>query len=48
VSFVNEFLREIRLQSDRTRGNHLMITMGSDFQVKHINETLGRQDLFFF
>lgn len=27
------FLERLRIQSDRTKGNHIMITMGSDFQV---------------
>jgi alpha-mannosidase len=30
---MKDFLRKIRIQSDRTKGNHIMLTMGSDFQV---------------
>ena len=31
---VEKFLRLLRVQSDRTKGNHIMLTMGSDFQVR--------------
>jgi alpha-mannosidase len=31
---VYDFLRKIRVQSDETKGNHIMLTMGSDFQVR--------------
>lgn len=31
---VHGLLEELRVQSDRTKGNHIMITMGSDFQVR--------------
>lgn len=30
---MHELLEELRVQSDQTKGNHIMITMGSDFQV---------------
>ena len=30
---IKKFLRIIRVQSDRTKGNHIMLTMGEDFQV---------------
>lgn len=30
---IHTFFGELRVQSDRTKGNHIMITMGSDFQV---------------
>ena len=33
VKKVNQFLQEIKVQSDRTKGNHIMLTMGSDFNV---------------
>jgi alpha-mannosidase len=29
-----DFLRKIRVQSDQTKGNHIMLTMGSDFHVR--------------
>jgi alpha-mannosidase len=31
---VNDFLREIQLQSSETKGNHILITMGTDFTVR--------------
>lgn len=34
VVHVQDFLRDIRLQSNRSRGNHLMVTMGEDFSVR--------------
>jgi len=36
---MHEFLMEMRIQSDRTKGNHIMLTMGEDFnyQRAHIN-----------
>lgn len=30
---VSDFLRNVRIQSDRTKGNHIMLTMGRDFTV---------------
>lgn len=30
---VNLFVKEIKAQSDMTKGNHIMVTMGSDFNV---------------
>jgi hypothetical protein len=31
---VNEFVVALKLQSDRTKGNHIMLTMGEDFNVR--------------
>jgi hypothetical protein len=31
---VSDFLQKIRIQSDRTEGNHIMLTMGGDFTVR--------------
>lgn len=30
---VNVFLNELKVQSDRTKGNHILLTMGEDFNV---------------
>ena len=30
-----DFLQQVKLQSERSRGNNVMLTMGSDFQVRH-------------
>ena len=30
---VRDFLRKVRIQSDQTKGSHIMLTMGEDFQV---------------
>ena len=30
---IHQFLREVRVQSNIAKGNHVMLTMGSDFQV---------------
>jgi hypothetical protein len=34
VKSVSDFLRNVRIQSDRTKGNHIMLTMGGDFTVR--------------
>jgi hypothetical protein len=31
---IQRFLRVLRVQSDQTKGNHIMLTMGEDFQVR--------------
>lgn len=31
---IHRLLQELQVQSERTQGNHIMITMGSDFQVR--------------
>lgn len=31
---VNDFVNALKLQSDRTKGNHIMLTMGEDFNVR--------------
>jgi len=33
IQRVDLFLSEIKVQADRTKGNHIMLTMGSDFNV---------------
>ena len=33
---MNDFLQKIRIQSDQTKGNNIMLTMGSDFQVRDL------------
>jgi hypothetical protein len=36
VDTIYDFLRKIRVQSDEAQGNHIMLTMGSDFQVRSV------------
>jgi hypothetical protein len=31
---VKEFVNALKLQGDRTKGNHIMLTMGEDFNVR--------------
>jgi hypothetical protein len=33
---ITDFLQDIKVQSDRTKGNNIMLTMGSDFQVSYL------------
>jgi alpha-mannosidase len=33
VDSMGDFLRQLRVQTDRTQGNHIMLTMGADFHV---------------
>ena len=33
---VTDFVDALKVQSDRTKGNHIMLTMGSDFQVSKL------------
>ena len=33
MSVIKDFLRQVRVQSDQTKGSHIMLTMGEDFQV---------------
>jgi len=40
-----DFLHEIRLQSDQTRGNHIMLTMGSDFQYRKASKNFANLDI---
>ena len=37
VEKVEVFVNELKEQSDRTRGNHIMLTMGEDFNVRTNN-----------
>jgi len=44
-SRVKDFLNDIKLQADRTRGNHVMLTMGSDFQYQNAMVNFKNLDL---
>ena len=35
-SRIEDFFQVMKVQADRTRGSHIMVTMGSDFQVSLI------------
>jgi hypothetical protein len=39
------FLEDVRVQSDRTRGNHVMLTMGTDFSYSEAHEYFSNLDL---
>lgn len=41
---MHKLLEMLRVQSDQTKGNHIMMTMGSDFQVATIRQ--ARDGLF--
>jgi hypothetical protein len=41
---VEDFLEQIREQSDRTKGNHIMLTMGSDFQYQRASFNFANTD----
>lgn len=38
---VTEFVKDLKEQSDRTKGSHIMLTMGSDFQVRLFGSIAG-------
>ena len=40
-----DFLHQIRLQSDETKGNHIMLTMGSDFQYEIARRNFASLDV---
>ena len=42
---MHELLAEIRVQSDRTRGNHIMLTMGEDFNYQRAHVNFANIDL---
>eukprot|EP00980_Cylindrotheca_fusiformis_P014279 scaffold3791_cov137-Cylindrotheca_fusiformis.AAC.6 len=41
---VGDFLRQLRVQSDRTPSNHVMLTMGSDFQYQRASYNFANLD----
>eukprot|EP00980_Cylindrotheca_fusiformis_P014284 scaffold3791_cov137-Cylindrotheca_fusiformis.AAC.11 len=41
---IGEFLRLLRVQSDRTQGNHIMLTMGEDFQYQRAGYNFANLD----
>eukprot|EP00934_Nitzschia_sp_Nitz4_P002969 Nitzschia sp. Nitz4//scaffold272_size25479//12374//15946//NITZ4_008309-RA/size25479-snap-gene-0.1-mRNA-1//-1//CDS//3329545225//2959//frame0 len=42
---IHKFLEEIRIQSDRTRGNHILLTMGEDFNYQRAHTNFANMDL---
>lgn len=42
---IHALLSKIRIQSDRTRGHHVMLTMGSDFQYQRAHVNFANVDL---
>jgi hypothetical protein len=42
---VIDFVDALKVQSDRTKGNHIMLTMGSDFQYENALENYANLDL---
>ena len=45
LKYVNDFLESLRHQSDRTQGDHIMLTMGSDFQYQRAAINYANLDL---
>lgn len=45
VQKVHLFLSEIKVHSDRTKGNHIMVTMGSDFNYQRASVYFANIDL---
>ncbi len=44
-SRLKNFLEQLKVQADRTRGNNIMLTMGSDFQYENANFNFKSLDL---
>jgi len=45
ISFVGDFLMALRRQSDETRGDHIMVTMGEDFRYRKATSNFANLDL---
>ena len=45
IGMVQDFLLSVRQQSDRTKGDHVMLTMGSDFQYQRASVNFANLDL---
>ena len=45
IAMVQDFLLSVRQQSDRTKGDHVMLTMGSDFQYQRASVNFANLDL---
>jgi alpha-mannosidase len=44
---IHTFLEDLRIQSDRTQGNHIMVTMGSDFHYMQAQYNFANLDILF-